>query len=73
MNSAIGTKVIRKRDGATGEIVYRELAVPSIAHPGVYGKITVSIRLDDDCLWKAAGGDMVGDLGWLKSLFKVAK
>ena len=71
MNNSIGTKVIRKRDGATGMIVNRTLCVPSVAHPGIYGKTIVSIRLDNADWNSQAGGDQVGDLSWLKSNFMV--
>lgn len=73
MKSDIGTKVIRKRDGATGTIVSRSLSISSIAHPGIYGKTIVSVRLDNADWNGQAGGDQVGDLGWLKSYFKEAK
>lgn len=67
----VGTRVTRKRDGATGVVVDRRLAVPSVAHPGIYGKTVLGIRLDDVALAKAAGGDMVGDLSWFTSNFRV--
>ncbi len=69
----IGQRVERKRDGAAGVIVARSLAVPSVAHPGIYGKTVVSIRLDDQTLRANAGGDMVGDLSWLKSNFRITR
>jgi hypothetical protein len=67
----VGTLVVRKRDGAVGIIVKRELVVPLVAHPGHWGKTVVSIRLADDALRAAAGGDMAGDLSWARSNFKV--
>jgi hypothetical protein len=69
----IGMKVIRKRDGATGIVTERSLCVPTVAHPGIYGKTIISVRLDDANLNRQAGGDQVGDLGWLKSNFKEQK
>jgi hypothetical protein len=69
----VGTLVVRKRDGATGRVVDRRLAVPSVAHPGIYGKTLLSVRLDDTDLRKAAGGDMVGDLSWFASNFKAVR
>lgn len=71
MKFDIGMRVQRKRDGAVGSIVGWKLAVPSVAHPGVYGKTIVTIRLDDAALRAAAGGDMTGDLSWARSNFKV--
>jgi hypothetical protein len=68
----VGTRVTRKRDGATGTISSRALAVPSVAHPGVYGKTILGILLDDAALRQAAGGEMVGDLNWFTSNFRVA-
>lgn len=68
---AVGARVIRKRDGATGQIVSRDLAVPSTARPGVFGTTIVAVRLDDASLNRQAGGDQVGDLGWLKSYFAI--
>ena len=65
----VGMVVRRKRDNARGVVVSQETSVPSVAHPGVYGKTIVSIRLDDPELRQSAGGDMTGDLSWLKSNF----
>ncbi len=73
MKTDIGTKVVRKQDGATGVIIERSLCVPSVAHPGIYGKTIVSVRLDNADWNRQAGGDQVGDLGWLKSNFKVIR
>lgn len=73
MKFEIGTRVTRKRDGATGTVTERQLVVPSVAHPGIYGKTTVTIRLDDEALRAKAGGDMTGDLGWANSNFKKEK
>jgi hypothetical protein len=67
----VGTRVERKRDKAQGAIVDRSLVVPSVAHPGIYGKTVLSIRLDDPQLRHNAGGDMVGDLSWFTSNFRV--
>ena len=67
----VGVRVTRKRDGAPGVVVNRSLCVPSVAHPGIYGKTVLSIRLDDAALAAAAGGDMVGDLSWFTSCFRV--
>jgi hypothetical protein len=63
----VGTRVARKRDGATGKVVKQALAVSPFSRPGVYGTTVVTVRLDDDALNARAGGDQVGDLGWLKS------
>ena len=73
LTGTIGERVARKRDGATGVIVGRTLVVPSVAHPGIYGKTVVSVRLDDTELAAKVGGDMDGDLGWLRSYFAVRK
>ena len=69
----VGTKVERKRDRAMGAIIKRELCVPSVSHPGIYGKTIVTVRLDNADWNRQAGGDQVGDLGWLKSNFKIQK
>jgi hypothetical protein len=61
----VGTRVERKRDGATGTIVNRTGAVNAL---GV--KTLLSIRLDDAALAQAAGGDMIGDLSWFASYFR---
>lgn len=63
----VGCQVQRKRDGATGVVVGRALAVPSVAMPGIYGKTVLTIRLDDPALRQAAGGDQTGDLSWFVS------
>ncbi len=68
----VGVRVTRKRDGAPGVVVERYLTVPSVAHPGIYGKTVLSIRLDDAELARMAGGDMAGDLSWFASNFRVA-
>jgi hypothetical protein len=67
----VGTRFERKRDGATGTVVDRFASVPSVAHPGIYGKTLLALRLDDETLRAAAGGDMTGDLSWFASLFRV--
>ena len=67
----VGTRVERKRDGATGVVVSRFLATSPIARPGIYGTTCLSIRLDDPDLALKAGGDMTGDLSWFRSNFKV--
>lgn len=68
-----GTKVIRKRDNATGVVTRIATATSSTAHPGPFGKTIISIMLDDQKLAKQAGGEMIGDRAWFKSFFKVVK
>lgn len=68
---SIGTRVVRKRDEATGVIISRVISVPSVVHTGVYGKMIFSVRLDNADWNRQAGGDQVGDLGWLKSYFRL--
>jgi hypothetical protein len=63
----IGTKVTRKRDGLTGTISERVLCVPSVAHPGIYGKTVLTIHFED------GSHDSTGDLGWFRSNFKGVK
>ena len=68
----VGLALVRKSDNARGTIVARALAVSSFSRPGVYGKVVVTVRLDDAGKRASAGGDMVGDLGWLRSHFRKA-
>jgi hypothetical protein len=73
MRSDIGTRVVRKRDSATGVITSRVLSVSPVSRPGVFGQTVVGVTLDDAALRAAAGGEMVGELGWLKSNFWLEK
>lgn len=68
-----GRFVTRKRDGAAGEVIEVSDSHPSVAHPGPFFKTLIHIRLDDSTLREAAGGDMVGELSWFRSNFKVVK
>lgn len=72
-DSLTGRYVTRKRDSAIGEVIEVSLSAPSTPHPGVWGKTIIVIRLQDQTLREAAGGDMTGDLGWFRSNFKVVK
>lgn len=68
-----GRHVARKRDGAIGEVIAVDLAVPSRAHPGVWGKTVITIHYQDQLVQDAVGGDATGDLSWFRSHFKVLK
>lgn len=67
--SLVGKRIVRKRDGATGSVSdVSEVCTRGVAFPF---KTLVHVRLDSTLLADAVGGDMVGDLGWFKSYFRV--
>lgn len=66
-----GMAIVNKRDGGTATVVGVALSVPSVAHPGPWGKIIVTVRRDDPAEAAKRGGDQTGDLSWFKSEWKV--
>lgn len=60
-----GTLVTRKRDGARGRIVRTEMA-----RSGSFAVKLYHVRLDDQVLNAAAGGDQVGPGSWLRSYYR---
>jgi hypothetical protein len=64
LSTDIGTKVTGKWNGRTGTVVDRSLSVPSVAHPGIWGKTVVTVRFND------GGFDATGDRGWFRSNFR---
>jgi hypothetical protein len=59
--------VVRLRDGATGRVVRVETSSWRRPVPGF--KALYVVRLDDAALAARAGGDMVGDAGWVRTYF----
>jgi hypothetical protein len=67
-----GQQVRRKKDNELAIVLSVSLAVPSMAHPGPFGKTVVTLRLCNETLALAVGGDQTGDLSWFRQYWKEA-
>lgn len=72
---SVGTRVERKRDGATGVVVKRHAIIASRKFGVV--KILLDVRLDDPTLRPSTSDgrtfDLSGDLSWFRSMFRVER
>lgn len=67
LSAAVGTRVVRKRDGRAGTVVRKYLLTSPFSRPGQFGTVSVTVRYD-----AAQEFDFNGDLGAFRSSFRGA-